>query len=105
VLSRLVTEWMPQYSGSDIKLRFVRADTATKWRPSHMFWWYERQGELLRVEVLQIATTKYELHVIAPDGTETVETFTDADSLAKRQEHLQQTVRGDGWTGPHGWVI
>ena len=70
-----------------------------------MFWWYEREGQYLRVEVLQIATNEYEFHVIAPDGTETVERYTDAGSLAKRQEDLQQTVKRDGWTGPHGWVI
>jgi hypothetical protein len=70
-----------------------------------MFWWYERKGQHLRVEVLQIAVNEYELHVVDPDGTETIESFTDADHLAKRQVLLQQTVTRDGWTGPHGWVI
>lgn len=90
---------------SDMKLRLVRADTDTEWRRPRMFWWYERKGQHLRVEVLQIAPNEFELRMIDPDGAETVETFTDADNLAKRQVVLQQTVTRDGWTGPHGWVI
>ena len=34
-----------------------------------MFWWFERSGEHLRLEVLQLAADKYELRVIDADGT------------------------------------
>ena len=70
-----------------------------------MFWWFERQGELLRVEVLQLAADQYELRVIYADGKEHVETFSNADDLAKRQSELQHAMSDQGWTGPHGWVM
>jgi hypothetical protein len=70
-----------------------------------MFWWFERAGEFIRVEVLQLASGSFELRLIRPDGTETVETFSNASDLGKRQEELQHEVRQQGWSGPHGWVM
>jgi len=70
-----------------------------------MFWWFERRGELLRVEVLQLAEDHYELRVIDADGREHLETFSSADDLAKRQAQLQRDMSDEGWTGPHGWVM
>jgi len=70
-----------------------------------MFWWFERHGELLRVEVLQLAEDVFELRVIHADGREEVETFSNGDELAKRQIQLQQGITNQGWTGPHGWVM
>ena len=74
-------------------------------RRSHMFWWFEREGQHLRVEVLQLAADKYELRVTNADETEHVETFGNANDLAKRQQQFQAALSLDGWTGPHGWVI
>jgi len=70
-----------------------------------MFWWFERKGELLRVEVLQTAQQEFELRVIAPDGAESMEMFSTAEDLAKRQEEVLATISKDGWSGPHGWII
>ena len=70
-----------------------------------MFWWFEREGKLLRVEVLQLAADHYELHVMQPDEAERVETFSNADDLLKRQVQLQHEMSDRGWSGPHGWVI
>jgi hypothetical protein len=70
-----------------------------------MFWWFERNGRHLRVEVLQIAPDSYELRTIHADGTERVEAFNDAGELAARQQALQDVLSTDGWTGPHGWVV
>jgi len=70
-----------------------------------MFWWFERKGELLRVEVLQVSEQLFELRTIAADGTETLETFTNAQDLAKRQEEVIAKIAKDGWSGPHGWII
>lgn len=70
-----------------------------------MFWWFERNGKHVRIEVLQLAPDTYELRVIEADGTERVETFSDAGELAKRQEEVQRSLGVQGWTGPHGWVI
>jgi hypothetical protein len=70
-----------------------------------MFWWFERKGELLRVEVLQVNQQNFELRVIAADGAESMECFSNAQDLAKRQEEVMATITKDGWSGPHGWVI
>jgi hypothetical protein len=70
-----------------------------------MFWWFERKGELLRVEVLQVAEYRFELRTIGADGAETQETFSSAQELAKRQEEVLAQIFKDGWSGPHGWVI
>jgi len=70
-----------------------------------MFWWFERAGEFLRLEVLELAPGKFEMRVIQADGTEVVETFSDARDLAKRQDEVQRAVSQDGWDGPHGWLM
>ncbi len=70
-----------------------------------MFWWFERRGELLRVEVLQLEEHRFELHVVQPDGTESVEAFADATALARRQAQVLSRMSQDGWTGPHGWLV
>ena len=70
-----------------------------------MFWWFERNGEHVRVEVLELKTSDYELRFVDVDGSERVETFTDPGELAKRQEQVQRVLEMQGWTGPHGWVI
>jgi hypothetical protein len=70
-----------------------------------MFWWFERNGQHVRVEVLESTPKNYELRFIDADGAEHVETFTETDALSVRQEQIQQTLHTEGWTGPHGWVI
>ena len=70
-----------------------------------MFWWFERSGEFLRLEVLQLAPDQFELRVIRSDGSESIEMFSNAQELGKRQAELQREVRDDGWNGPHGWVM
>ena len=70
-----------------------------------MFWWFERGGELLRLEVLQVASDQYELRVIQSDGTENIETFASAKDLNRRQEQVQRRVAEEGWNGPHGWIM
>ena len=70
-----------------------------------MFWWFERGGAYLRCEVLQLATEKYELRVLGPDGTESVEAFDDDAELAIRQNDMLASLSARGWTGPHGWVL
>ena len=70
-----------------------------------MFWWFERAGEFLRLEVLALAPNKFELRLLRADGTEQVETFSNAQDLAKRQTEIQELVGHEGWTGPHGWVM
>ena len=68
-----------------------------------MVWFYERQGAFIRCETRNAAEgVGFELLIIRPDGSETVEHFDDSASLTKRQEELQSTLSHDGWTGPFG---
>jgi len=83
----------------------LKADTTDAETICEMFWWFERKGELLRVEVLQVSHQQYELRVIAADGAESSESFSNAQDLAKRQDEVVQTISKDGWSGPHGWII
>ena len=70
-----------------------------------MFWWFERGGAYTRCEILQLATGTYELRVIDPSGAEHIEEFSNATELAKRQQDVEHDLVGEGWTGPHGWVL
>jgi hypothetical protein len=70
-----------------------------------MFWWFERKGDYLRCEVLQLASDKYELRVIDETGAERIEEFADASELAKRQHVVVAELAAEGWSGPHGWVL
>jgi hypothetical protein len=70
-----------------------------------VFWWFERNGEYLRLEVLEPQPGTYELRLIQADGLVTVETFANADDLARRQAQLQALMADEGWSGPHGWVL
>ena len=70
-----------------------------------MFWWFERGGAYMRCEVLRLAAQKYELRVLDPDGTESVEAFDEATDLAKRQQEMLAGLSASGWSGPHGRVL
>jgi hypothetical protein len=70
-----------------------------------MFWWFQREGEYRRLEILETQPGTFELRVIYPDGSVTVETFSNADNLAKRQGEIEAALSHDGWSGPHGWVV
>jgi len=70
-----------------------------------VFWWFEREGELLRIEVLELGPDSFELRVIRPDGTYSVETFSNAQDLAKRQAEVQSGMSRDGWKGPRGSMM
>jgi hypothetical protein len=69
-----------------------------------MFWWFERGGAYMRCEVLRLAARKYELRVLEPDGSESVEAFDDDAQLAARQQDMLASLSAGGWTGPHGWI-
>lgn len=66
-----------------------------------MIWFFEREGEHLRCEVrTQIEGDRYDLVILHPDGTETVETFTDSRELNRRAAELELDLKAHGWTGP-----
>jgi len=67
-----------------------------------MIWFYERKGDHLRCELqLPAEGDRYNLVITGPDGTETVESFTDTDELTQRTVDLEQSLRSDGWDGPY----
>ncbi len=70
-----------------------------------VFWWFERNGIYTRYEVLELAPGRYEFRVIDPNGAEEVEQFFNHADLAERQKSLERQLAGEGWSGPHGWVI
>ena len=71
-----------------------------------MVWFYERQGTFIRCETRDVAHVRaYELVIVQPDGSETVERFADSASLDRRQQELQSLLVHDGWQGPFGRTI
>ena len=69
-----------------------------------MLWWFEREGQRIRLEVLPLPAGAYELRVLDANGVERVEHFADAADLAKRQQEIQQTLVASGWRGPSTWI-
>lgn len=70
-----------------------------------MFTWFRRGDQYLRYEAREVSRGVYELTILQPDGSETVERFSDEQALADRQMALQQELEREGWTGPHGWNL
>ena len=69
-----------------------------------MFWWFERSGELLRVEVVECTPRHYEIRVIDSDGTERVEDFANSQDADRRHRELVNSITSEGWSGPHGRI-
>ena len=70
-----------------------------------MFYWFKRGAESLRYEVREVSSTRFELTILGPDGTERVESFGTADALHARQLALERDLVEHGWIGPHGWNV
>jgi hypothetical protein len=66
-----------------------------------VFWWFERRGQYLCCESMQTASDKFELRLVAPDGTQSVEEFADPIDLTKRQQAVANHLLARGWSGPH----
>ncbi|HUE89752.1 MAG TPA: hypothetical protein VMO26_27055 [Vicinamibacterales bacterium] len=52
-------------------------------------------------DVADVAHT-FELVVLQPDGSESVERFADSEALLRRQAELEQSLASGGWQGPFG---
>jgi hypothetical protein len=71
-----------------------------------MVWFYERQGTFIRCETRDsTGRAGFELLIVQPDGTESVERFDDSSTLERRQNELQSRLAHDGWQGPFGRTI
>lgn len=63
-----------------------------------MLWTFHRKGEQLVYEIrLSADAPGFELAIRQPDGTETVERFTDSTGVDRRSLELQQQLLNDGW--------
>jgi hypothetical protein len=69
-----------------------------------MVYFFERSGSFVRCEVHDLGG-HFELVIVRPDGTESVERYADADSVHTRQVALEKGLINGGWTGPHGRSI
>ena len=63
-----------------------------------MIWFFDRNGEKLRYEIVRDrAAGRYRLVITRPDGTESVEEVDEPTELIERSAQLMNTLRGDGW--------
>jgi len=70
-----------------------------------MLWWFERDGQHTRIEVLQPPAGQYELHIFNPDGTERVEHFDDLGALRARQQDVHDVLIATGWKRSGEWLL
>ena len=70
-----------------------------------VFWWFKRGNDYVRYESREVKPGAFELRFVDVNGSERVETFTDARRLEERQRDLELTLARDGFTGPHGWNL
>ena len=63
-----------------------------------MLWSFHRGGEHLVYEIRTAANAAgFELIIRAPDGSETIEYFTDHTAVDSRAEELQRQLLETGW--------
>jgi hypothetical protein len=63
-----------------------------------MIWFFDRNGERLRYEVMRgRGGHHYRVVITRPDGTESVEEVDEPTELVKRSVQLMDALRGDGW--------
>jgi hypothetical protein len=62
-----------------------------------MIWFFDRDGERLRYEILRERNGRYRVVITGPDGTESVEEIEEPTELIERSVRLMNSLRGDGW--------
>ena len=63
-----------------------------------MIWFFDRNGEKLRYEIIRDRSDgRYRLVITHPDGTESVEEIDQATDLIERSVKLMNNLRDDGW--------
>ena len=66
-----------------------------------MFYFFERNEKFIRCE-LRPGGEGYELVILGEDGVEKTERYETEEELTARWAALQQTLKRQGWWGPHG---
>jgi len=62
-----------------------------------MIWFFDRNGERLRYEILRDRNGRYRVVITNPDGTESVEEVDEPTALIERSVQLMNSLRSDGW--------
>jgi hypothetical protein len=62
-----------------------------------MIWFFDRDGERLRYEILRDRTGRYKVVITKPDGSESIEEVDEPTALIERSVQLMNSLRGDGW--------
>jgi hypothetical protein len=62
-----------------------------------VIWFFDRDGERLRYEVLRDRGGRYRVVITRPDGSELVEEVDEPTKLIERSVQLMNSLRGDGW--------
>ena len=63
-----------------------------------MIWFFDRDGERLRYEIMRSrGDDHYRLVITRPDGTESVEKVEEPTELIERSVQLMNSLRSDGW--------
>ncbi len=63
-----------------------------------MIWFFDKDGEKLRYEILRDrADGKCRVVITQPDGTESIEEVDEPTELIERSVQLMNSLRSDGW--------
>ena len=62
-----------------------------------MIWFFDREGERLRYEIMRDRNGRYRVVFTRPDGSESVEEVDEPTALIERSVQLMNSLRGDGW--------
>lgn len=62
-----------------------------------MIWFFDKDGERLRYEILRDRSGRYRVVITRPDGSESVEEVDEPTELIERSVQLMNSLRGDGW--------
>ena len=62
-----------------------------------MIWFFDRDGERLRYEIMRDRNGRYRVVITNPDGTESVEEVDEPTALIERSVQLMNSLRGEGW--------
>jgi len=62
-----------------------------------MIWFFDRDGERLRYEIMRDRNGRYRVVITRPDGSESVEEVDEPTTLIERSVQLMNSLRGDGW--------
>jgi hypothetical protein len=63
-----------------------------------VIWFFDKNGEKLRYEIMRDRSAgRYLVVITRPDGTESVEEVDEPSKLIERSVQLMNSLRGDGW--------